>query len=412
MNKKHIITFITLMLLTGCSAQQNQQEEAIEDNSSEQTENIEKEEETKQEVELTEYSNSEDGEHVITESGEYSYVLVTKTGDSDSEEADFYGENSAVFAKDGTEITITDSEINTDGKHANVVFSYDEGSVINISDSVINTTSNNSGGLMVTGGGTINAEDLNVVTQGNSSAAIRSDRGGGTQNVTGGYYETNGKGSPVIYCTADVYVTDAKLVSNVSQGIVIEGKNSVTLTNVELIANNTQKNSDKSDKYQAVKIYQSMSGDAAVGTATFSAEGGSITSLNGGMFWVSNTSAVINLNNVAFTYADEDFLTAEAAGWGKSGSNGGNVTLNATSQIMEGNITIDSISSLVFNLNGNSEYTGAINQNDEGGNVSVTIAQSSIWTLTADSYIDSLDNYGTINLNGHSLYINGVLYEG
>ena len=412
MKKKHIITFITLMLQTGCATQQNQQEEAIEDNSSEQTENIEKEEETKQEVELTEYCNSEDGEHVITEGGEYSYVLVTKTGDSDSEEADFYGENSAVFATEGTEITITDSEINTDGKHANAVFSYGEGSVISISDSVINTTSNNSGGLMVTGGGTINAEDLNVVTQGNSSAAIRSDRGGGTQNVTGGYYETNGKGSPVIYCTADVYVTDTKLVSNVSQGIVIEGKNSVTLTNVELIANNTQKNSDKSDKYQAVKIYQSMSGDAAVGTATFSADGGSITSLNGGMFWVSNTSAVINLNNVAFTYADKDFLTAEAAGWGKSGSNGGKVTLNATSQIMEGNITIDSISSLVFNLNANSEYTGAINQNDEGGNVSVTIAQSSVWTLTADSYIDSLDNYGTINLDGHSLYVNGVLYEG
>ncbi|MBQ9037650.1 MAG: hypothetical protein IJ115_09385, partial [Erysipelotrichaceae bacterium] len=82
MKKKHIITFITLMLLTGCATQQNQQEEAIEDNSSEQTEQVEQQEETKQEVELTEYSNSEDGEHVITESGEYSYVLVTKTGDS------------------------------------------------------------------------------------------------------------------------------------------------------------------------------------------------------------------------------------------------------------------------------------------------------------------------------------------
>ena len=46
-------------------------------------------------------NNSSNGEHAITADGEtakYSNVLVTKTGDSDGDEADFYGENSAVFA--------------------------------------------------------------------------------------------------------------------------------------------------------------------------------------------------------------------------------------------------------------------------------------------------------------------------
>lgn len=411
LNKKIVITTALLVLLAGCSQKTtDNQTEIQEDTTIEETEVTEE----KETVELTQYNNSEDGEHVIEASEgttAYSYIEVTKTGDSDGEKADFYGENSAVFATDGATLTIVDSAISTDGKHANAVFSYGDGTVINISNMEINTSANNSGGIMVTGGGTINAENLTVVTLGGSSAAIRSDRGGGTQNVTGGYYEANGKGSPAIYCTADVYVTDATLVSNVSEGIVIEGKNSVTLTNVTVTANNTQKNSDKSDKYQAVKIYQSMSGDAAVGTATFTAEGGHITSLNGGMFWVSNTSAVINLNNVSFTYADDDLLTAESAGWGKSGSNGGKVTLNTTDQVMEGNITIDSISSLTFNMSANTTYTGAINQNDEGGTVNLTIAQSSVWNLTADSYVTSLDNYGTINLNGHSLYVNGPLYE-
>ena len=411
MNKRRFaMAAALLILLAGCSSLQ-------EDNEKEKEENISNEEtetEVEEVIELTQYANDQDGEHVISVSGEtveYSYAEIIKTGDSDGEKADFYGENAAVFATDGATLTISNSTMNTDGKHANAVFSYGEGTVINISDTVINTTSNNSGGIMVTGGGTINANNLTVITQGRSSAAIRSDRGGGIQNVTGGYYEANGKGSPAIYCTADVYVNDATLVSNVSEGIVIEGKNSVTLSNVTLTANNTQKNSDKSDKYQAVKIYQSMSGDAAVGTATFTADGGHITSLNGGMFWVSNTSAVINLNNVSFTYADGDFLTAEAAGWGKSGKNGGNVTLNTTNQTMEGNITVDSISSLTFNMNANSVYTGAINQNDDGGTVEVVIAQGSIWNLTADSHVTSLDSKGTINLNGHALYVNGTLYE-
>ena len=45
--------------------------------------------------------NSADGEHAIEVSGEeaeYSNTGVTKTGDSDGDEADFYGENSAIFA--------------------------------------------------------------------------------------------------------------------------------------------------------------------------------------------------------------------------------------------------------------------------------------------------------------------------
>jgi len=92
----------------------------------------------------------------------------------------------------------------------------------------------------------MNAENLTIYTTGNSSAAIRSDRGGGTVTVTGGSYTTNGKGSPVIYSTADITVNDAKMESTSSQGVVVEGRNSVTLNNVSLVADNNSKNSDKS----------------------------------------------------------------------------------------------------------------------------------------------------------------------
>ena len=147
-----------------------------------------------------EIENSADGEHAIEASGEtasYSNVKVTKTGDSDSgDQADFYGENAAVFATDGATLTIKNAIVDTDGTHANGVFSYGEGTTVNISDSVITTSGNCSGGLMTTGGGTMNASNLSIHTTGNSSAAIRSDRGGGTVNVTGGSYVTEGRGSP------------------------------------------------------------------------------------------------------------------------------------------------------------------------------------------------------------------------
>ena len=184
------------------------------------------------------YENTADGEDAS-----YSNIAVQKTGDFSGDEADFYGENAAVFATNGATLDLSGILVETDGTHANGVFSYGTGTTVNISDSVILTDENCSGGLMTTGGGTMNASNLTIHTTGNSSAAIRSDRGGGTVNITGGSYTTDGKGSPVIYSTADITVSDAELTSTSSQGIVVEGKNSVTLNNVALTADNNSKNS-------------------------------------------------------------------------------------------------------------------------------------------------------------------------
>jgi hypothetical protein len=144
---------------------------------------------------------------------------------------------------------------------------------------------------MVTGGGSLDADNLTVDTKGGSSAPIRSDRGGGTMNVTGGTYSSYGKGSPAVYSTADINVSNATLYADVSEGIVVEGANSVTLNDVNVTASHTEHNSDKSDHFQAVMIYQSMSGDADEGTASFNMKGGSLTSKNGGLFFVNNTVA-------------------------------------------------------------------------------------------------------------------------
>ena len=359
--------------------------------------------------------NSADGEHAITADGEtktISNTLVTKTGEADGDEADFYGENSAIFATNGGTLTLSDMVVKTNGTHANAVFSYGEGTTVNISNSYIETSGNCSGGLMTTGGGTMNAENLTITTSGNSSAAIRSDRGGGTVTVTGGDYTTSGKGSPVIYSTADITVNDAVMTSTASQGVVVEGKNSVTLNNVNLTADNNTKNSDKSSYYQAVMIYQSMSGDAAQGKSSFTMNGGTLSNKNGDVFFVNNTATDINLSNASITNnGDGIFLRAAAAGWGSEGSNGGQVTLNAANQIINGDMIVDSVSNLNLYLKSGSAFTGAINSDGQAGEVYVEIEDGSTWTLTGDSYITSLTcGTGAIKLNGHKLYVNGKEY--
>ena len=358
-----------------------------------------------------------DGAHAIEvdgEAAEYTGVEVVKSGDSEGDEADFYGENAAIFATNGATLTLSDMLVTSNGTHANGVFSYGEGTTVNVSDSTIETSGNCSGGIMTTGGGTMNASNLTIHTTGNSSAAIRSDRGGGTVNVAGGSYTTDGTGSPAIYSTADITVNDATLTSTASQGVVVEGKNSVTLNNVELVADNNTKNSDKSDFYQAVMIYQSMSGDAATGEASFTADGGSITNANGDIFFVNNTVASINLTGTKIVNNDSSgvFLRAAAAGWGSEGSNGGQVTLTATAQAIDGDMVVDDVSSLNLYLTDSSTFNGAINAEGQAGDVYVELAGGSKWVLTGDSYIKSLTcDADSIDLNGHTLYVDGKAYE-
>lgn len=336
---------------------------------------------------------------------------------SSTENGDFYGVNAALLATNGATVTIKNATVTSSAQNGNGVFSYGSGTTVNISDSIITTTADNSGGIQTTGGGTTNASNLTVDTSGNSSAAIRSDRGGGTVNVDGGSYTSNGYNSPAVYSTAAITVKNATLTANNSEALVIEGQNSIDLEDCTVSGNMSDTKGTSSDEnVHNVMIYQSMSGDADVGTSSFSMTGGNLTSNNGDMFYITNTDCTLSLSGVDIVNKDSDAylmnITGNSAshGWGTAGANGAQVTFTADDQTLEGDIRVDSISTLNMTLSGNSTFTGTINidENEEGGeavsdNAVVTIEEGSTWTLTGDCTITSLTNNGTINFNGYTI---------
>ena len=353
---------------------------------------------------------------------------VTKTGDSDGgDSCNFYGLNAAVLVKDGAQTTITGGTITSDADGANGVFSYGgnggrngaegDGTSVTIRDTTITTTGSGSGGIMTTGGGTTYAYNLDVTTSGQSSAAIRTDRGGGTVVVDGGTYTSNGLGSPAIYSTADITVSNAALTSNLSEGVCIEGLNSITLNNCELAADNTKCNGNATF-LDSIMIYQSMSGDADSGTSHFTMTGGSLTSKSGHVFHVTNTNAVITLEGVDILNEDTEniLLSVCADGW----SGGSNVAaLKAAAQKLDGAVKVGSDSSLTLELTDGSTFEGYIDGNitnakggtvsTEAGEVSVTLDDSSTWTLTGDSYVTEFNgNAANVISNGYTLYVNGT----
>ena len=357
---------------------------------------------------------------------------VTKTGDSDGgDNCNFYGLNAAVLVKDGANATITGGTITSDADGANGVFCYGgnggqngatgDRTTLTIRDTVIKTTGNGSGGIMTTGGGITYAYDLDVETSGQSSAAIRTDRGGGTVYVDGGTYTSNGLGSPTIYSTAEIHVENAELTSNLSEGVCIEGKNSIELTNCDMTANNTKCNGNATF-FDTIMIYQSMSGDADSGTSSFTMNSGTLTSKNGHIFHVTNTNAIINLNGVKIVNEDSDniLLSVCADGW----SGAGNIaTLNADGQELSGIIKVGDDSQLTLTLTHSSTFTGSIDGaitnakgetvSTEVGTVNVKLDSTSTWTLIADTYITSFDgDASNIISNGYTLYVNGTALTG
>ena len=370
----------------------------------------------------TSYSSTGDDENALRVDGAtvtLDSVTVDKSAGSSSntEDGDFYGQNAALLATNGAKVTIKNATVNSSAQNGNGIFSYGAGTTVNVSDSTITTTADNSGGIQTTGGGTTNATNLTVNTSGNSAAAIRSDRGGGTVVVDKGTYTSNGYNSPAVYSTADVTVSNATLTANNSESLVIEGKNSIKLNNCDVSGNMSSTNGSSSDEnVHNVMIYQSMSGDADVGTSEFDMTGGSLTGNNGDMFYITNTHSIINLSNVDITNKDADSYlmrvtgNSAARGWGKAGANGAQVEFTASNQTLNGDIAVDTVSTLNMTLTDSSDFTGTINiiDNAQNGtavdnNAVVTIDSDSTWTLTGDCTVTSLENNGTINFNGHTI---------
>ena len=344
---------------------------------------------------------------------------ITRTS-ADSQGGDnssFYGVGAAVLATDGTAY-VKDGSVTTDAAGGAGLFAYGDGTVY-ASGTTVKTTQDTSGGVHVAGGGTLYGWDLDVETNGESSAAIRSDRGGGTMVIDGGNYVSNGVGSPAIYSTADIAVSNATLTANGSEAICIEGLNSIHLYDCDLTGN--MSDLDQNDNTWTVILYQSMSGDSEVGNSTFQMDGGSLTSENGGVFYTTNTENTITLNNVDINYNDDNefFLqctgNTNQRGWGQAGANGADCHFTGISQDMQGDVIWDSISDLDFYLTEGSSLTGAVVDDEsyagEGGEgyCNVYISADSTWTVTGDSTVSSLENEGTIvDSNGKTVTIQGT----
>ena len=329
--------------------------------------------------------------------------VFDKTGNTTNDDnSNFRGQNAVVLGIEGSQTSIKNSNITSNSIGSNAVFATGEGSVVNVENTNIHTKGDSSRGLDATYKGTVNGKNLTITTEGAHSATLATDRGEGTITAEAAKLTTSGTGSPVIYSTGNITANNVNGVANKSEIGVVEGKNSITLTNSNVTGYHDN----------GFMLYQSFSGDAESGIARLKAENNTLTTHGTGAFiYVNNTTAEADLTGNTILMPNTTTLVKAAADsrWGKDGENGGHLTLRASNQELSGNIVADSISTIALDMANGSSLVGAINTDNTAKEITVKLSKDSTWTLTGDSYVKSLTNEdttgGNIHLNGYKLVV-------
>ncbi len=284
------------------------------------------------------------------------YIEITKSGSAASggqvgDDYNFYGINSAIVvagSESTAELDYVTVSTNSNGSNAVVATGY---GAITIENSTITTGTGLAGarGLHCTYDGEITADKVSITTQGASCAALATDRGGGTIVASNMELETNSNGSPLVYSTDSITVSYSTGSANGAQMVVVEGGSSATLTECDFecsgngnrSAGSESNSTDHTVDAAGIFIYQSVSGDSEDGTDYFSATDCTLEVTTSGvpMFYLTNITAVITLENNTFTYDDDDyFIICEETNtsWGSVGSNGATATLKLIDQDLTG----------------------------------------------------------------------------
>lgn len=351
-------------------------------------------------------STNADENAVLVKNGgalELTNTVLKKSGDSSSaDESNFYAVNAVLAASEGSTATMSDITLTSDAEGSNAIFATGEDSKITVNNVKIHTKGNSSRGLDATYGGGVIATNVDITTEGAHCAPIATDRGEGTITVDSGTLSAAGDGSPCVYSTGNITVKGVTGTAAGSQAAVVEGRNSITLEKCDLTGAGEN----------GVMLYQSTSGDAAEGTAKFSASDSKLSSTSSGpMFYITNTDAEATLENTELTYNSD--ILARASGnntnnWGREGSNGGNFKLNGINQRLIGDVACDEISTVEVSLTKGSILKGTVNGENTGKEVRISLDKDSRWELAGDSYLTSITDKDkdleNIASNGHNIY--------
>lgn len=362
------------------------------------------------ESQKTYYSEQPDENALRVENGASAAIdgaqVEKRAGDAASlENALLRGLNAGVLVRAGAKLFLTGSDVSCVPSGAAGAFAC--GGEYAMQGGSVRTAADDSPGLAASFQGSVSAAEASVSTRGVRSPAVLAALGGSV-SIEGGMAVTVGEFSPALQAAGSIEASGATLRSNNAEAAAIDG-GSVTLRDCAVSGNMAF-----APEQRCVLLYGSTGGSAS----SFSMTGGALTALSGDLFYVTNTTAQIDLNGVALSLADgRAFLRAAgndgARGWGEAGENGASCSVTAQDQTINGDIIVDELSSVSLILKGGSVFTGTVNTANTARAASVRLENGATWNLTGNAYLTAFSGrVSGIVTNGFTVFVKGIPLAG
>jgi hypothetical protein len=329
-----------------------------------------------------------------------SHVDVVKRGYSTwLNQASFFGTNAALNIANGSTSHISSTNITTHNGAAGI-FAYGTGTTVHVSNTDFYSSGPVSHALYAAGNGTIYASNVRSYAGGNRCSTFSGDSPAGYIYVSDSVSHTAGIGSATFYALGEIHASNVVGHSEKAPGLFSDGAQKAVFENVDLTAgllagtvmfSSSVRRTGASLSFTNSRLTTLKEDMPALWFGNVVAEANLVaTDLNttSGILLVANTSQVTQAFNY-FAGVEENSSIQPAK-----------VSVTVAESTFQGDIVAYNGSSIAWNLTDHSTWIGSAYLKGSGSaTFSISVDDTSTWTLTRDVTVDEFTNDDPRNKN-------------
>ena len=290
------------------------------------------------------------------------------------------GVNSALLADAGSKVRVDMCDVISHSAQADGVTASGEGTRIIMVKGTLNTTRQASAGVVSINNALVTVTETDVNTVDHQSPSYLAHNGG-EMTVTKAFGLTTGQASPIFLVSDGTIKADKCRVKSGKWTVGSVDSGLLEVTGGELTAGGVC----------GFLVYGTGKADAPRAKDCLVLVKNKIQVGEGPLILVTNAAGEVTLTKNKISYKNDAVIAVKADEWGVKGKNQGDAVINLENQSLSGDIYVDSISSLVLNLNKSGKLKGNITGNPcDGRTIAVNLAKGSSWSTKGDIYVNSI----------------------
>lgn len=291
------------------------------------------------------------------------------------------GKNSVVLADGGSNVIMEFCEVNSHAQAADGVSASGEGTKVTLQEGSISTSRVGAAAVNATNKSKVIVQKTTVNTYSNQSPAFYACKDG-TMEIAEAKGDNTGQAASSFYVSTGSIKAEKCELSSAKWTIGSLDEGLLELTGNKL----------KAGGVCGFLVYGADGKQREWrSTGTLVLDKNEITVTEGPLIFVTNAGGTIFLSRNKIICKNDEIISIKADEWGPKGYNQGDATIDLEKQTLNGDIYVDSISSLTLTLKNSAKLNGSITGGaTDRRAVKVFMKKGAKWNLKGECYISSI----------------------